>query len=94
VMSDGYVENTQQMRDDELDRYVCVAHGLARCLHSPDLTIRADGVWVRLPDSLNPGSYVYSSAHRDCYEAGHAGVTGSLQRLGHDHRYRQAARDL
>lgn len=59
---------TQPMRDDELSRYVCVARG--GCLHTPNRTIREDGVWVRYPDSLNPGSYVYSSAHRDCYEAG------------------------
>lgn len=60
--------NTQPMREDELGRYVCVARG--GCQHSPHLTINADGVWVRYPDSLTPGSYVYSSAHRTCYECG------------------------
>jgi hypothetical protein len=47
--------------------YVCVRD----CRHSPYITIRSDGVWVRSPDPdpLNPGSHVYSSAHRDCYEA-------------------------
>jgi hypothetical protein len=47
--------------------YVCVRD----CQHSPHITIRSDGVWVRSPDPdpLNPGSHLYSSAHRDCYEA-------------------------
>jgi hypothetical protein len=33
--------------------------------------IDADGVWVRSPDPdpLNPGSHLYSSAHRGCYAA-------------------------
>jgi hypothetical protein len=55
------------MKASELGRYVCVRD----CRHSPRITIRSDGVWVRSqdPDPLNPGSHVYSSAHRDCYEA-------------------------
>lgn len=65
---DEFLPDTQPMREDELGRYVCVARG--GCLHTPDLTIREDGVWVRYPDSLNPGSHVYSSAHRTCYESG------------------------
>jgi hypothetical protein len=65
---------SQPMKDSELGRYVCVAHaapGEARgCLHR-DRTITSDGVWVRSPDPdpLNPGSHLYSSAHRDCFEA-------------------------
>ena len=57
------------MKPEELGKYVCVAHG--GCLHSPAITITADGVWVRSPDPdpLNPGSHLYSSAHRDCFEA-------------------------
>jgi hypothetical protein len=55
------------MAAGELGRYVCVAHG--GCLHSPHITINANGVWVKSPDSLHPGSHVYSSAHRDCFEA-------------------------
>lgn len=60
---------TRPMKPGELGRYVCVAHG--GCLHSPKITITADGVWVRSPDPdpLNPGSHLYSSAHRDCFEA-------------------------
>jgi hypothetical protein len=60
---------SQPMKDSELGRYVCVARG--GCLHTPHRTITADGVWVRSPDpdSLNPGSHLYSSAHRDCFEA-------------------------
>jgi hypothetical protein len=50
------------MKDSELGRFVCVPSG--DCLHSPDLTIHADGVWVR-----SPGGNTYSSAHRDCFEA-------------------------
>ena len=59
---------SQPMKASELGRYVCVAHG--GCLHSPHITINSDGVWVRSPDPdpLNPGSHLYSSAHRDCYE--------------------------
>jgi hypothetical protein len=60
------------MKASELGQYVCVVHPAPEaggCLHSPNITIMSDGVWVRLPDSLNPGSHVYSSAHRDCYEA-------------------------
>jgi hypothetical protein len=59
--------DTQPMKDSELGRYVCVAHG--GCLHR-DRTITSGGVWVRSPDPdpLNPGSHLYSSAHRDCYE--------------------------
>ena len=70
-MSGGSIRpagNTQPMREDELGQYVCVARG--GCQHSPDITIQSDGVWVRYPDSLNPGSFVYSSAHRYCYECG------------------------
>lgn len=62
------MNETQPMREDELGRYVCVARG--GCQHTPHITINADGVWVRYPDSLNPGSFVYSSAHRTCYEYG------------------------
>lgn len=56
------------MKPGELGRYVCVAHG--GCLHRSS-RIESDGVWVRSPDPdpLNPGSHVYSSAHRDCFEA-------------------------
>ena len=59
---------SQPMKPSELGTYVCVAHG--GCLHSPHITITSDGVWVRSPDPdpLNPGSHLYSSAHRDCYE--------------------------
>jgi hypothetical protein len=58
--------DSQPMKDSELGRYVCVAHG--GCLHR-NRTITSDGVWVRSPDPLVPGSHFYSSAHRDCYEA-------------------------
>lgn len=57
---------TQPMKSAEYGRFVCVAHG--GCLHSPHITIHSDGVWVRYPDSLNPGGHLYTSAHRDCYE--------------------------
>lgn len=60
------------MKDSELGKYVCVVHpdpAAGGCLHSPHITIMSDGVWVKLPDSVNPGSFVYSSAHRDCYES-------------------------
>jgi hypothetical protein len=71
----------QPMKASELGQYVCVAHG--GCLHTErgGRTIRADGVWVRSPDPdpLNPGSHVYSSAHRDCYEAW-AGTTNDWRR--------------
>ena len=60
------IAETLPMQPHELGRYVCVAAG--KCLYSPYITINTDGLWVRLPDSLNPGSYVYSSAHRRCYE--------------------------
>jgi hypothetical protein len=63
---------SQPMKAGELGRYVCVVHPAPEaggCLHSPHITIVSDGVWVRLADSLNPGSHVYSSAHRDCFEA-------------------------
>jgi hypothetical protein len=53
---------TQPMKENELGRYVCVAHG--GCLHSPHRTIHSDGVWVRQA----PGG-PFSSAHRDCFEA-------------------------
>lgn len=56
---------SQPMKQDELGRYVCVAHG--GCLHSPHRTITSDGVWVRVRDSL--GTHTYSSAHRDCFDA-------------------------
>lgn len=55
------------MKASELGKYVCVADG--GCLHTPHRTITADGVFVKKPDSLNPGGYVYTSAHRDCFEA-------------------------
>jgi hypothetical protein len=48
------------MKDSELGQYVCVL----ACLHSPHITIRSDGVWVK----QGPGG-PFSSAHRDCYEA-------------------------
>jgi hypothetical protein len=55
------------MKPEELGRYVCVVHPAPEaggCLHSPRITIRADGVWVK----LGPGG-PFASAHRDCYEA-------------------------
>ncbi len=60
--------SSRPMKASELGRYVCVPSG--SCLHSPGITISADGVWVRSPgpDPLYPGRHVYSSAHRDCYE--------------------------
>lgn len=68
----------QPMKAGELGRFVCVSRN--GCLHSPCITIRSDGVWVRSPDPdpLNPGSHLYSSAHRDCYEAWAARVTAGL----------------
>jgi hypothetical protein len=51
---------TQPMKPYELGHYVCVAHG--GCLHSPQVTISSDGVWVKGPTS-------WTSAHRDCFEA-------------------------
>ena len=59
---------SKPMHAAELGRYVCVAHG--GCLHSPAITIKRDGVWVRSPnpDPLS-GGHLYSSAHRDCFEA-------------------------
>ena len=57
---------SQPMKPDELGRYVCVAQGGCLRLHR---TISDNGVWVRSPDSLHPGSHLYSSAHRDCLEA-------------------------
>ncbi len=64
--------DSQPMKPEELGQYVCVAHG--GCLHRGERsgrTINSDGVWVRSPDPdpLNPGSHIYSSAHRDCFEA-------------------------
>lgn len=73
MINDGFgSSDTQPMHEDELGRYVCVARGTPTggCLRSPDITITSDGVWVRYPDSLNPGSHVYSSAHRACYQSG------------------------
>ncbi len=64
----GAIPDTQPMKASELGQYVCVARG--GCRHV-DRTINTDGVWVRSPDPdplNNPGSYLYSSAHRDCYE--------------------------
>jgi hypothetical protein len=60
---------SQPMKPHELGRYVCVP--ASTCLHSPRITIYSDGVWVRSPDPdpRNPGSHLYSSAHRECYEA-------------------------
>jgi hypothetical protein len=60
---------SKPMEAGELGRYVCVVHG--GCLHSPHLTITSGGVWVRspAPDPLSQGRYLYSSAHRDCFEA-------------------------
>ena len=57
------------MQDSELGHFVCVAHG--GCLHSPHRTITTEGVWVRSPDPdpLLPDSFIYSSAHQDCYQA-------------------------
>jgi hypothetical protein len=39
---------------------------------------------VAEPDPLNPGSHLYSSAHRDCYEAwaGRQGAVRDRQRSG------------
>lgn len=63
------MDNIHPMTDEEMQgRYVCVARG--GCLHSPHITITSNGVWVRYPDSMNPGSTVSSSAHRDCYYNG------------------------
>jgi hypothetical protein len=64
------ITESAPMKASELGRYVCVRN----CQHTgprDTRTIRSDGVWVRSPgpDTLNPGSHVYSSAHRDCYEA-------------------------
>jgi hypothetical protein len=70
---------SKPMRKDELGRYVCVAHG--GCLHSPHITINDGGVWVRSADPLNPGSHLYSSAHRDCFEAWRAREVRDLPAL-------------
>ena len=51
---------SQQMKSAELGRYVCVLE----CQHSPHITIRTNGVWVK----QGPGG-PFSSAHRDCYQA-------------------------
>lgn len=62
---------SQPMKASELGRFVCVAQGAGEargCLHR-DRTISADGVWVRSSDPQVPGSHMYSSAHRDCFEA-------------------------
>jgi hypothetical protein len=60
---------SRPMKPSELGRYVCVAHG--GCLKSPKITIESDGVWVRSPhpDPLSGGKHLYTSAHRDCFEA-------------------------
>ena len=62
----------QPMEPGALGRFVCVARG--GCLHSPRITIHSNWVWVRSldPDPLNPDSHLYSSAHRDCFEASQA----------------------
>lgn len=60
------IPETQPMKPEDYGRYVCVAAG--RCLYTPHITIYSSGVWVRLPDSLNPGSHIYSSAHLRCWE--------------------------
>lgn len=49
-------------------RYVCVVHpepAAGGCLHSPHITIKSGGVWVK--DAPNAGQF--SSGHRDCFEA-------------------------
>lgn len=51
---------SQPMKQSELGRYVCVAHG--GCLRTPHTTIMADGVWVKAGQQ-------WSSAHRDCFNA-------------------------
>jgi hypothetical protein len=60
IMSDQNPQSaeTAPMHPNELGHYVCVMN----CLHSPQVTIRADGVWVKRGLQL-------ASAHRDCYEA-------------------------
>lgn len=51
---------TKPMKPEELGKYVCVPS--STCLHSPDITISSDGVWVKTGQQ-------WSSAHRDCFEA-------------------------
>jgi hypothetical protein len=70
---------SQPMKASELGRYICVVP--IGCLHAGQRggrDIRSDGVWVRSPDPdpLNPGSHLYSSAHRDCFEAWQAREDG------------------
>jgi hypothetical protein len=50
------------MAPSELGRYVCVTHPADGCLHSPDTTIRHNGVWVKTGQE-------WSSAHADCLAA-------------------------
>jgi len=56
----GQTSESAPMKTHELNQYVCVLS----CRHSPHITIRSGGVWVK----QRPGGPV-SSAHRDCYEA-------------------------
>ena len=76
------VQDSQPMKASELGRYVCVPSGscLHRGLDRRGPMIDADGVWVRSPDPdpLNPGSYLYSSAHRDCYERRQASAKAAV----------------
>lgn len=53
------IMDCKPMKDAELGKYVCVAHG--GCIYSPYITITFDGVWVR-------SNGLYSSAHRACYD--------------------------
>ena len=55
----------QPMKPGELGRYVCVQ----ACLHSPKITVKSDGVWVRQETGPYGVTGTVSSAHRDCYEA-------------------------
>jgi hypothetical protein len=50
---------SKPMKAHELGKYVCVP--ASTCLHSPDITIRSDGVWVK-------SGTLFSSAHRDCFD--------------------------
>jgi hypothetical protein len=74
------VQDSQPMKASELGRYVCVPSGscLHRGLDRRGSMIDANGVWVRSPDPLNPGSYLYSSAHRDCYERRQASAKAAV----------------
>ena len=56
---------TAPMKPGELGRYVCVLG----CLHSPHITIRSDGVWVKQDTGPYGVPGTVTSAHRDCYEA-------------------------